>query len=74
MNKGVCSKCNHNLVVEYVGNYGTIYYLRKDGSEGHKIKSIKYEFSGNYFVYCPNCGESYDGRFIDGRFIPYVEE
>lgn len=74
MKKCLCNKCGNNLVIEYVGNYGTIYYLKESGQIGRKLRSIKYEASGDYFVYCPNCGTNYDGRLLDSKFIPYTEE
>lgn len=71
----VCGQCGANLVVEYIGNYGTIYYLRQDGSVGRKLRSVKYDSSSDgYMVYCPSCGAGYDGRFLDGKFVPYREE
>ena len=74
MNKCLCSKCGNNLVIEYVGNYGTIYYIKENGKVGRKLKSIKYEESEDYFVYCPNCGIEYDGRFLNDKFIPYLKD
>lgn len=72
--KCVCPKCGNNLVIEYIGNYGTIYAIRQDGKIGQKLKSIKYEQSrDNYMVYCSSCGEGCDGRFTDGRFKIYWE-
>lgn len=56
----ICPKCGGKIVAEYFGLYGTIYYLRKDGTLGHEIKNIKYEHTGDYLYYCSNCGETMD--------------
>ena len=75
MNSCACSKCGNNLVIEYIGNYGTIYSIRRDGTIGRRIKSVKYGVSSDgYMVYCPSCGAGYDGRFLDGKYVPYAEE
>lgn len=69
-----CKKCGGNLEIEYIGNFGTIYHLRRDGTVGRRLRSIKYETSGDYMVYCQSCGTGYDGRFLGGKFVPYLEE
>lgn len=72
--KCVCPKCGSSLVIEYIGNYGTIYAIRRDGKIGRRMKSIKYEQSTDgYMVYCPSCGEEYDGRLTDEGFALYLE-
>jgi len=43
--KCVCPKCESNLVIEYIGNYGTIYAIKQDGKIGRKLRSIKYDQS-----------------------------
>lgn len=73
MNECICKKCGNSLVIEYDGSYGTIYHLKKDGTTGRKLKTIKYEHSGDYMVYCPNCGTGYDGRFYCEKFVPEQE-
>ena len=70
----VCTKCRGSLVIEYIGNYGTIYSLNQNGAIGRKIKSIKYEGSGDYMVYCRQCGTGYDGRLINDHFEPFYPE
>ncbi len=64
----VCLDCGASLVVEYIGSYGTVYRLRRDGTVGARMKSIKYEHSGDYMVYCPKCGHGFEGEFKDGVF------
>lgn len=72
--KCVCPKCGNSLVIEYIGNYGTIYAIRQDGKIGRRLKSIKYEQSAEgYMVYCSSCGEGYDGRLTDKGFALYSE-
>lgn len=72
--KCVCQKCGNNLVIEYIGNYGTIYAIRQDGKIGRRLKSIKYDQSSDgYMVYCQSCGEGYDGRLTDEGFKIYWE-
>lgn len=72
--KCICPKCGGSLVIEYVGTYGTIYHIRQDGTIGRRLRSAKYEHSGDYMVYCQNCGAGLDGRFLDGKFVAYVED
>ena len=62
----ICKKCRHSLVVEYIGNYGSIYHVRKDGRIGRKLRSVKYEESGDMMVYCPECGTSYEFKLVNG--------
>lgn len=65
----VCPKCGNNLVIEYIGSYGTIYAIRQDGKIGRRLKSTKYdESSDGYVVYCPSCGTEYDGTLTDEGF------
>lgn len=70
--KCVCPKCGNSLVIEYVGSYGTIYAIRRDGKVGRRLKSVKYDQSGDgYMVYCSVCGTGYDGRMTDEGFVLY---
>ena len=69
-----CRKCGGSLAIEYIGNYGTTYHLRRDGTVGRRLRSIKYESSGDYMVYCQSCGTGYDGRLLNGKFVQYSEE
>ena len=55
-----CPKCGGRLVAEAVGNYGTIFEVKQDGSVGKKLRRVIYEHSGEWMCYCANCGESYD--------------
>ena len=57
--KNICEKCGGNLVVEYIGKYGTIYEIKKDGCVSKKrIKHIYYEEgSEGSLIYCQDCGE-----------------
>ena len=64
LDKNVCSKYGGKIVAEAIENYGTIFYLRKDGTIGRKLKTIKYEHSGDWMFYCSNCGENYEERDI----------
>ena len=56
--KNICKKCGGKLVIEFIGTYGTVYPLKKDGEPGkNKIKRVLYEeSSGDYIIYCSNCG------------------
>ena len=69
----ICPKCGGNLVIEYIGNYGIIYNINKNGSIGRRKKRIMYESSGDYMVYCESCGTGYDGRLINETFLPFYE-
>lgn len=72
--KCFCPKCGGDLVIEYIGNYGTIYRINKNGTIGRREKRIMYESGGDYMVYCKMCGEGYDGRLLDGKFEIYNSE
>ena len=42
------------MVIEYLGSYGNVYPLKKDGEPGKK--RIRYEESGDYpLIYCLDC-------------------
>lgn len=72
--KCVCPKCGGDLIIEYTGSYGTMYHIKRDGTTGRRLRSAKYEHSGDYMVYCSQCGTGLDGRLTDGKFVPYLEE
>lgn len=72
--KCVCRKCGENLVIEYIAERGEIYRLKQNGEIGARIKSVKYEATGDYMVYCRSCGENYAGRLCAGRFEIWCEE
>ena len=65
MDKNVCPKCGGRIVAEAIGNYGTIFYLRKDGTVGRKLREIRYEHSGDWMYYCTECGENYEKNIIE---------
>ena len=56
----ICPKCGGKIIVEQFGQYGTIYFLRKDGTLGHKIRDIKYDHADDYLYYCSQCGYMID--------------
>ena len=60
--KIVCPECGGNLIYEAMGSYGTLYYVRKDGHIGRRLKSIMYEHSGDAMVYCSECSIGYEFR------------
>lgn len=72
--KCVCPKCGCDLVIEYIGNYGTIYRINKNGTIGRREKRMLYELNGDYMVYCKSCGECYDGRLRAGKFELFYEQ
>ena len=69
--KNICSYCGGKLVVEYFGNYGSIYPLKRNGEEGkRRIKRILYEESvGDYLIYCQACGRKLDATETEEREI-----
>ena len=67
MNKNACPKCGGKIVAEAVGSYGILYYIRKDGTLGRKLREAKYECTGEWLYYCPVCGTNYDKEDIIGR-------
>lgn len=66
--KNICPKCGGKIVAEATGSYGTVYYLRRDGTVGHKLRDIKYEHSGDVSYYCANCREFYDKKDVMNAF------
>lgn len=66
--KNICPKCGGKIVAEAIGNYGTVYYLRKDGTIGRKLRKVMYEHSGDWMYYCTGCGENYDEDYIRGNY------
>jgi len=57
--KNICPKCGGNIVAEAFGQYGTVYYIRKDGQIGRKLRTVKYEHNDDWIYYCPNCGKEF---------------
>lgn len=70
----ICEKCGGRIVAEAIGNYGIIYYLRKNGEIGRKLRKIKYECNGEWMYYCTQCGENYDEEYIKSRTRKQKEE
>jgi len=70
----ICEECGGRIVAEAVGQYGTIYYLRKDGTIGRMLRRVKYEHTGQWLYYCPDCGENYDEEYIKSRTLKPKEE
>ena len=64
MDKNVCKQCGGKLVIEYVGNYGSVYPLKKDGTVGkRRIRRIHYDESlETPIVYCSSCGSVTEPR------------
>lgn len=62
--KNICPKCGGKIVAEAIGNYGTIFYLKSDGTIGRKLRTIRYEHSGDWMYYCADCGEGYNEEDI----------
>ena len=57
--KNICPICGGKLLVEAIGNYGDVYRLKANGEMSKKrIKRFVYETSGQYMVYCEDCGNS----------------
>ncbi len=53
-----CRFCGGPLVIEYVGSYGTVYLLKKDGTpRKKKMKTFMYEQNSGdeAMVYCWDC-------------------
>ncbi len=70
----ICEECGGRIVAEAVGQYGTIYYLRKDGKIGRRLRRVEYEHTGQWLYYCPDCGENYDEEYIKSRTRKPKEE
>ena len=60
--KNKCPKCGGRLVAEFIGNYGDIFLLNKDGSgKTRRMKRMIYEHDGDPpMIYCIDCGEGYE--------------
>ena len=58
--KNICKYCGGKLVIEFIGSYGSVYPLKKNGQAGHRrIKRILYEESNDTpMIYCWDCGKS----------------
>lgn len=61
--KNKCTKCGGSLLIEAVGKYGDVYRLKRDGKIGEtRIRTHKYEHTGEYLVYCCRCGQTYNAH------------
>ena len=63
--KNIYKKCGGKLVVEYFGYYGTVYPIKRDGTQGKsRIRRVLYEESGNgdAIIYCSECGHQINGK------------
>ena len=61
--KNKCPECGGCLLIEAIGNYGDVYRMKANGEMSKKrIKRCIYETSGDYMIYCENCGNTVDPR------------
>ena len=57
--KNICPECGGKLLIEAVGNYGDVFRMKKNGEMSRKrIRRHIYETSGDFMVYCEDCGNS----------------
>ena len=61
--KNRCPKCGGRLVAEFLGSYGDVHLMKKDGTaQKQRMKRIIYETDGNPpMIYCIDCGEGFEG-------------
>lgn len=54
-----CEYCGGPLVVEFAGEYGEVYKIKKSGLvSSRRIRKIEYETDpDNYMIYCYRCRE-----------------
>ena len=54
-----CKFCGGKLVIEFIGNYGSVYAMKKNGKPSkRRIKRILYaESSDAQMIYCKDCGQ-----------------
>lgn len=64
MGKNICPNCGGPLVAEALGTYGTIHQIRQDGTVGQKLRTVKYEHTGEWLYYCLECGKNYDENYF----------
>lgn len=67
-NTNRCPHCGGQLVVEYIGSYGDVFMLGKNGEPNKKrIKRFIYEHYGEdgKMVYCWNCRKMPDEEAED---------
>ena len=59
--KNICPECGGKLLIEAIGNYGDVCYMKQDGTESKtRIRRYIYEHSGDFMIYCESCGNSVD--------------
>ena len=59
--KNICPECGGKLLIEAVGNYGDVYRMKENGEMSKKrIRRRIYENSGDYMIYCEECGSTVD--------------
>ena len=57
MPKNKCPYCGGQMVIEYIGSYGSVYPMKRDGNPQKKrIRRILYEENNEgCMVYCWDC-------------------
>lgn len=57
--KNICNYCGGKMVIEFIGSYGAVYPMKKNGEPGkRRIRRFMYEESGgDFLVYCSACGK-----------------
>ena len=61
--KNICPKCGGKLLIEAVGNYGDVYRMKKNGEMSKvRVRRFIYECSGDYMIYCEDCGNTVDAK------------
>lgn len=62
LNRGICPECGGQLVAEFIGNYGDVYPLGKNGKPLKKrLRRHIYEHDGEPpMVYCKDCARGYE--------------
>jgi len=61
--KNVCPECGGKLLIEAVGNYGDVFRMKKNGEMSKKrIRRHIYESSGDFMIFCEECGNTVDPR------------
>lgn len=59
-----CPYCGGRVVIEYLGSYGNVYPLKKNGEPGTKrIRRFLYEESRDApLIYCWDCRKMVEGK------------
>lgn len=59
--KNICPECGGRLLIEAIGNYGDVYRMKADEEMSKtRIRRHIYETSGDFLIYCEDCGNSVD--------------